>query len=208
MRARLNAGRIPGNLAAGAGALVSQSLGEIFAYRRLPEIELQVETALEQQPNDPDALALRGELRLHEGDDAAAVADLRKSLSIKPNAQASLVLAELLIAGLRTDLPSDRELITEIEGLIQDDHQRTEFLCLTAAAFEKRGELLPAFEQYLKLATPSDVKHPLTRVSRQLTARRDRLALSGLFRRSSLCGPGTPADVAAIPARLGTGATG
>lgn len=199
VRARLNQGRIPGNLAAGAGALVSQGLGEVLAFRRLPDIEHQVATTLEQRPEDPDALALRGELRLHQGDDAAAIADLRQSLSLKPNPQASLVLADLLIAALRKEFPTGREPIAEIEGLIQDDHQRTEFLCLTGAAYEKRGQLLAAFEQYLKLATPSAVKHPLTRVSSELTVRRDRMIRGHLW---GLHAAATAPEKAAINAEL------
>ncbi|MDX1966075.1 MAG: PQQ-binding-like beta-propeller repeat protein [Planctomycetaceae bacterium] len=199
VRARLNQGRIPGNLAAGSGALVSQGLGELLAFRRLPDIEVQVAQALEQQPDDPEALALRGELRLHRGDHAAAIADLRKSLSLKPNPQASLVLADLLIAALRTEFPLDRAPIAEIEGLIQDDHQRTEFLCLTGAAYEQRGELLGAFEQYLKLATPANLKHPLTRVSAELTVRRDRMIRGHLW---GLYSSASPAERAAIDREL------
>ena len=188
LRVGLPAGLSPGNLAAGYGALVSQGLTELTAFRPLPEIEVQIARDLQRDADDATALALRGELRLHRGDTAGAESDLNRSLALKPDPQASRVLADVLISRLSRELPQNRSEIDRLEKLIQDERQRAEFLCLTAAGFEKQGELLAAFQQYLKLADVASATHPLTRVSSDLTVRQDRIIrgrLWGLYQSAS-----------------------
>lgn len=180
-RSRLSGGRVPGNLAAGSGALVSQGAIDVLAYQPLPLLEQQIADRLQTNPEDAVALALRGELRLHEGQDAAAVADLRKALSLERNPQASLVLVDVLMSRLRQDFPRNRAEIAEIERLIEDEYQRTDFLTLTAVGFERQGDLLGAFEQYLKLSTASTERHPLSRTDSLLTIRRDRMIRGHLW---------------------------
>ncbi len=188
MRTRLQDGLIPGNLAGGRGTLVSQGLFEVIAFEAMPAIEQRVADTLSRNPRDAQALALRGELKLHQGEDAAAIADLRQAIALGQNPHASLILVDLFMSRLRRDFPQDRTQLDEMEQLIEDDHQRTEFLSLTARGFEQQGNPLAAFRQYLKLSSESLQRHPLVRVSNQLTVRRDRLIsghLQALFAEAS-----------------------
>lgn len=188
MRTRMSSGRIPGHLAASAGALISQNHQELVVYRPLPEIEEQIARTLQINPEEPAALALRGELRLQRQEDAEGMADLRKSLRLQPNAQASLVLVDLLMSRLRSQFPDNPDPIVEVEQLIQDPHQLEEFVELTAQGFEHQGKLLPAFQQYLKLTNQDLQTTGLLRLNEALNVRRDRMIrgrLLGLYARAT-----------------------
>jgi len=174
-KSRLGQGHRPGNLAAGSGALVSQNLTSLTAYRSLSEIQQQIATVLPQSPDDPEALALRGELALFAGDQAAALADLRTAIDLHPNPHAGSVYADLLIAGMQHDFPRYREEIERIDRLITDPEQRSEFITRVAAGFEQSGEHRKAFEQFLRLTLDTKPTFRLERQSDHLMVRRDRL---------------------------------
>lgn len=72
---------VPGNLLFAGGDLVSQNVVRLTVYPQLANKEREVAERLANQPLDPVGLAQRGELKLHRGDLAAGIEDLRTALA-------------------------------------------------------------------------------------------------------------------------------
>ncbi len=151
-RSRLSGQTLPGNLAAGEGRLVSLSAGSLAAFTPLAGLEQQIADGLERNPRDAAALARRGELRLHRGDEAGGVQDLRDSLAARPDQHVKSVLAGVMLEAVKGDFERNRGLAAEIETLIAPGPQRDQFLQLVAENLERRGEGLDALRAYLRLA--------------------------------------------------------
>ena len=75
---------VPGNLLFFEGNMLSQTATDLAAY---PQVEVQlaeISAALKKNPNDPEGLYKRGQLRLDKGDLRNAIEDLRKALKNNP----------------------------------------------------------------------------------------------------------------------------
>ena len=152
-RSSLPDGRVPGNLAVGAGALVSRGVHEIVGFRPLDEIEQQIGRQLMANPDDAEALALRGEVRLHRGQEDEAIDDLRRSLQRQPQPRVRRVLAETLLNHLRNDPRRLLESSAELETLTDaDPRQKIEFLRLYARSLNETGNSVGAIAQLFRLA--------------------------------------------------------
>ena len=173
-RSKLSEGRVPGNLIAGAGALVSQNAGELIGFARLGDIEAQIADELKADPQQPGALALRGELRLHRGEEADGLADLRESLRRRPDPRVKSVLAASLLAGLRGNAKLVHDRAAELETLTDDPQQRNEFLRLYARALEEAGDRRGAFAQLIRLAETSRFLSDLDAITSNHSVRTDR----------------------------------
>ncbi len=173
-RSKLSNGRVPGNLIAGAGALVSQSAGDLIGFARLGDIETQIADELKADPQQPVALALRGELRLHRGEEADGLADLRESLRRRPDPRVKSVLAASLLAGLRGNAKLVHDRAAELETLTDDPQQRNEFLRLYARALEEAGDKRGAFAQLIRLAETSRFLSDLDAINSNHSVRTDR----------------------------------
>ncbi|MFO0916734.1 MAG: PQQ-binding-like beta-propeller repeat protein [Planctomycetaceae bacterium] len=150
-RAKLPEGTIPGNLAAGTGALFSVSPRQVVSFRRLPEISEEIARRLETDPQDAVALALRGEWRLHHRDADQGITDLRQSVQRQPESHVKMTLATALLEGLRTDFERYRDGISELETLMDDPKQRQDALWLIARGLEGRGERSAALARLMSL---------------------------------------------------------
>jgi outer membrane protein assembly factor BamB len=151
-RSKLGGGLIPGNLAAGGGALVSLSAGDVVGFSRLELIEHKVAEDLKANPRNPRALALRGELRLHRGEQEPGLADLRESLKQKPDAHVKGVLAAALLAKLRSEPQRVRDYADELDAVTDDPQQKNEYLRLYSQTLEAAGDRRGAFVQMIRLA--------------------------------------------------------
>lgn len=173
-RSKSRDGAVPGNLIAVRGAIVSQTVDSVTALDGLENVEAQIAQALEQDANDAVAMALRGELRLHRGQEAEALADLRKSVEADPKSPARPILAAALLERFRHDFAGHRNLGPEIEKLIDDPQQRADYLRLTGAGLLRVGERKAAFAEYLKLAGNGQAANTLEKMSEELNVRTDR----------------------------------
>src|SRR5262249_33696879 len=149
-RARSLAGNVPGNLAAVHGTIVSQGGDFVEAYRQLDALEAEIAEALVQNPDDPQALALRGEIQLQRGKTADAYADLKRALELKSDDAAirSLLVGSLL-EGLRVDFAAYRRLDGEIESLATAPEERSAYLWLKAVGLNRAGETAAALDALL-----------------------------------------------------------
>lgn len=173
-RSKLSEGRVPGNLIAGGGAIVSQSATELTGFARLGDIERQIADELKADARQPLALALRGELKLHRGEEADGLADLRDSLSLRPDPRVKSVLAAALLAGLHGNAKLIHERAAELESLTDDPQQRNEFLRLYARALEEAGDRRGAFAQLIRLAGTARYLNALEARSTSHAVRTDR----------------------------------
>lgn len=173
-RSKTRDGAVPGNLIAVRGAIVSQTIDTVTALDGLESVETQITRALEQNGNDAAAMALRGELRLHRGQEAEALSDLRKSVEADPKSPARPILAAALLERFRHDFAEHRKLGPEIEKLLDDPQQRAEYLRLTGAGLLRVGERKAAFAEYLKLAGNGQAANTLEKMNDDLSVRSDR----------------------------------
>ncbi len=179
-RAKLSEGRVPGNLIAGAGAIVSQSAGDLIAFAPLRDIETQIAEQLKADSQQAAALALRGELRLHRGDEAAGLADLRESLRRQPDPRVKSILAATLLAGLRGNAALVHDRAAELETLTYDPQQRNEFLRIYAKRLEEAGDRRGAFTQWMRMAETARFLNDLDPITSSHAVRTDRVVRARL----------------------------
>jgi len=149
----LRSGKPGGNLVAAGGTIFSQTVHSISAFRSRDDIEQTIATELKSDKTVPEALSLRGELRLHDGDEQGALDDLRKSLSRQGNnPRAKNLLALALLDRLRLDFKTYRPLTDELDRLITDPAMRLRFLRLHATGLEEAGDRPGAMAAYLRIA--------------------------------------------------------
>jgi len=178
-RARSRSGTVPGNLICYRGNIVSQAADYVDAYFELGALKEQIAAALAKNPDDPRALAGLGEVKLDEKKLPEAVDLFRRSYRLKPDESTREQLIETLLQSLRSDFASHRENLEELESLVQEPKHRVEFLRLKAAGLQAAGEILPAFETYMKLVDVPGVT-ALEAIEERLSVRRDRWIRSQL----------------------------
>ena len=151
-RSRLPGNRIPGNLAVREGALVSCGVNDVVGFRPLNEIEQQVERQLAADPANAEALALRGEMRLHRGKEDDAIDDLRRSLQQQPQLRVKRILAETLLNRFRNDPRQLVKYSAELQSLSEDPRQQIESTRLLVSALNETGDRVGAVVQLFRLA--------------------------------------------------------
>ncbi len=151
-RSKLPGNRIPGNLAVGEGALVSCGINDVVGFRSLAEIDQQIERQLDVDPANAEALALRGELRLHRGNEGDAIDDLRRSLKQQPQLRVKRILVETLVDRFRNDPRQLLQSSAELQSLSEDPRQQIEVTQLLVSALNETGDRVGAVAQLFRLA--------------------------------------------------------
>jgi len=150
----------PGNLVFYDGAVLSQTSREVVAYAQLSAKMAEADAAVVKRPNDPEALADRGELRLADGQVQAAVDDLHAALGKEPDAPLALRIRNKLYEGL-TDLfqmDFDRasgKYLDEYRALCklpdsaqEQQTRQARFFRLLGEGREHQGNLVEAFQAF------------------------------------------------------------
>lgn len=150
-RSRLPDDQLPGNLAIGDGALVSCGIHKVTAFPSLHQIEQKIRESI-AGPDNADALALRGELRLHQGEESAAINDLRQSLTLRPDSRVKRILAGTLLNIVKKDPAQLLKLADEMLELTEEPRQKIEFLRLYAESLHVTGDPVGAVKQLFRLA--------------------------------------------------------
>ena len=172
-------GNIPGNLVASHGSLFSQDVERLVAYRPLAAVEQQIAQRLAQNPEAPQGLVDRGELRLQQGEEQAGLNDLRSawkqlqaayqaaeddeklSRAFQDSGQMQSLrrsrglLASAWMGGLRTDFGGYVKYSKELETLLDDPADTFQFHRVMAAGLHTSGQFGPAFQHYLVLVASS-----------------------------------------------------
>lgn len=164
----------PGNLVASDGRVACQTATGIRVFPALDELRQASEGSLVANPDDAAALALRGEVRLHLGDENAGLEDLRTALSLRDDPHARDVLVGALMEGLRTDFNAYRDQVDEIERYVSDPQQQRRFRRLYAQGLQDAGETVAAFREYLQFAAVIPEIPELERIAPDWSVREDR----------------------------------
>lgn len=154
--AKSREGNLPGNLVRHQGTILSQGLDGLKSYHELDSLRVRVDAILAKQPDDPVALAYRGEILIDEGKLAEAVATLRRSNGVKRGARTEWLLRETLLDGLEENFAEYRASSKEIESLCSDSAHLARYLRLMSQGLQNAGEWDAALDCYLRLAALSD----------------------------------------------------
>ncbi len=164
-----------GNLIAADGRLVSQSATHIAAFPGLRRQQQAIAATLLKDPDNARALEERGRTNLHLGLRARGLEDLRRVIAISPTSEAKQAVAGILLEEVRYGQATNLEAtIRELETLLDNPKQRLLFARLRAASFQRRGELLSAARELLKLADAWEPSSELEIDSGATVARQDR----------------------------------
>lgn len=146
-----------GNLATYQDDIISLNDESLAAYPRTDRLEAKIAAALARDPQDPWALARRGELLMHERRWTEALATLRQALAQpKPDPAAAGMLAETILTLLEEDYAKYMDLSAEAEKLIDDPQLSNRYLRVVAMGREKLGDRLGAFRAFSGI----DSHHP------------------------------------------------
>lgn len=173
-RSRSRGGTVPGNLICYHGAVISQGADHVESFYQLDELRQQVAKTLAEHPDDAQALARQGELLLDEGRFDDAVHALRRSFELADDPRTRELLVDAMLESLRLDFAAHRGLAPEIERLAEQPSQQATLLRLMALGLQKAGQLVPAFDAYLKMAELDAEPSGPERIDSGLSVRRDR----------------------------------
>jgi outer membrane protein assembly factor BamB/tetratricopeptide (TPR) repeat protein len=171
--AKSRKGDVPGNIICHRGKVISQALQSVDAYCQLDAVQAEAGRRLAANPNDAEALSMRGEVLLDEGKRAEAVASFRRAFELVADPRTRVLLRDTLLDGLRSDFAAYRPQSDEAERLADAPPQRAAFLRLMADGLRQAGEWAPAWESYQKLVDLEPDALPLDPVDSALSVRRD-----------------------------------
>jgi outer membrane protein assembly factor BamB/tetratricopeptide (TPR) repeat protein len=169
---RTGAVDVPGNLTFCDAKVVAQSAAELVTYPQLKAKLDQMNELLAKNPNDPNGLFERGELRLEQGNTQGAVEDFRAALANQPNddlrKKLRTRLYDALTDLLRRDFKAGEKYLKEYEDLINDPvelkdesagrvQRRAGLLMLRGPGYESQGKAVDALNDYVELAALGDV---------------------------------------------------
>lgn len=188
------AGRAPteielGNLVCYQNELISLSPQAVASFVLLSDqLKRELQTRLAANPQDLDALALKAQILLQEGQPDEALTLLRQAQKLAPQ-QAKLrhLLVKVLLALVRQDHQTHLALTEELEQLVTDPLQRREVLRWRAEGLMQAGRIAEAMtallelaDQELAAAAAGSLEQELQSVERHRLARPDRW-LAGQF---------------------------
>ncbi len=185
---KLRDGRVPGNLVAAGGTIISQTIDSVVAFKPLESVNKGINNALEKNPDDSEALALRGSVRLHQGNLDRGLVDLYRSIKLNSGKRARRQLVTTLLEGLRLDFSNYRQLAPDIENLLEDPQQRSTYLRVFADGLQKIGKSRAALSEYLKLADLNTGKPTLEKINAAHLVHSDRWVrgrITHLYRESN-----------------------
>lgn len=168
-RQKSRRGTIPGNLVCYHGEVISQGVDYLETFFQIEPLQKRIAEALAKNPEDPWALAHRGEIALEQGHLVEAIDDVRRSYHAEPAPFTRDLLVEVLLAGLAEDFAAHRDALPELEQLATLHSQRSEYLRVVALGLQKEGNRLGALEAYLKLASLQPTSDDLEQIDGSLS---------------------------------------
>jgi outer membrane protein assembly factor BamB len=167
-RSRFPSNLKPGNLVAANGTVVMQSPSALMGFRPTADFEQALVATLAQKPDEPGALAARGELRLDRGQTTAGLDDLFHSLRERPERHAEDLAVATVLESLRYDFANSRAVAARIEPLIVEPSQRFEFHRLMARGLEQSGDFAGALDHDLRLVNDDVLAKTLVSVGESI----------------------------------------
>ncbi len=173
-----------GNLVCYKDQLISQSPQTVASFVLHSEsLQKQLDARLAANPRDIEALLLRAQILLQEGQADQSLSLLRQAHAIAPEkATVRNLLAKVMLVMLRQDFASHLELTEELEQLVTDPAQRREALRFRVQGLARTNRTWEAIEALLELADqelagtaiPALPGNELQSIDRELAVRPDR----------------------------------
>lgn len=192
---RSRRGAVPGNLVACRGRILSQKPDGLEAFYQLDALRASVAQRLKSQPEDPEVLALRGEILWDEGKLDEALEALRKAYRGDPRPNYRDLLREAWFDALKTRFTTYRAHAAEVEALLdKPGHQKT-YWRLVVSGLMTVGEHRAALEQLRKLIQEDSKGRQMERVGAGHQVRSDRWIQVELGRLYQVAGPEVRAEI-------------
>ena len=137
--------RVPGNLVAADGVIISQTNNRIFRYFTQTEIDEQLNS------NDREAEILRGELALLDGDAATAIEKFLPAYDKQPDSRLHEILVTSLLDGLRHNFQEYQQHTELLKKLTQGTQQASVLEEILAEGLAQSGRSLEAFVHFMRL---------------------------------------------------------
>jgi len=170
-----------GNLICYRGSVISQSPLLLDKFEQLDALQKRTESALAQNPRDPNAIRALAEIKCAAGDNSEAVKLLKDALQLAPeDAVTQEMLVELLLAQLAKDFAANREEVDLVSRLIRSRDQQIELLRIIAAGIDSTSDKLAAWDAYLGLADYTAEAPTFLRIGDRYMVRSDRWISSRL----------------------------
>jgi len=167
-------GEVPGNLVYHDGSVLAQSADRLDCYYQLAALREEVDRRLADDPTDARALAMRAEIRLHEGQLSAALEDLRQAYAAQPDPRTRQLLVESLIEAVQSDFARYAEAADELASLVERPEEQAAYLRIVAEGLASAGRPMQAFDRYMRLAAFDGSAASLESIDASLSVRRDR----------------------------------
>ena len=137
---------LPGNLISYRGEVISQGLDSLDVYHQTADLERSIETALQENSNNPWAVNWRGELRLDEGNTTEGLEDIRRihgSEGPRPSASA---LSQAIQFALKNDFSAAADFWPEGVKIAPSQQTVQTIRQLAAEGFLQAHEPMKAWE--------------------------------------------------------------
>jgi outer membrane protein assembly factor BamB/tetratricopeptide (TPR) repeat protein len=171
---RSRRGAVPGNLVCCRGRIVSQGAGAVELFYQLETLRKAVEERLADHPNDPEALAQRGEILWDEGKLDEALAALRRAYELGSGPHHRALLRDAYLDGLRTRFATYRARLSEIETLLDEPQQQKAYLRVLAQGLVAAGEYRSALDSFVRLMALDRRQRAMERLDKVHQVRGDR----------------------------------
>ncbi len=174
-RVKSRKGYVPGNLVSYEGHVLSLTEDSLDCFFQLDERGQWATETLSVRPDDPEALALLGEILIDQGKFAEGLVQLERAFSLAPSDRLRQLILEAHLELLRQDFAGHRDRAGEIEQLLNEPEQKAQLAREMALGLHKLGENMAAFQQYVKMCQPGEDSQKLETVTpNQHSVRRDR----------------------------------
>src|SRR5690606_4246096 len=101
-------------------------------------------------PDDADALRMLGKLQKHDGDLAGALASLQRSMELKATEETRNQLVSTGLAALGQDFSKFREVVDQLQKLVETTEERLALARLTARGLQAAGQRQEALARYFE----------------------------------------------------------
>ncbi len=143
-----------GNLVAVGGEIISQAATRLSVAYGEASLEPWVNSILDKNPQDYDALVRKAELMIQRDKRREALELLERAAKIDPDSDEVHMLAVSAMLGVLRDDPSgEPELVQQLDAMIDQPNQRAEFLALLIRGAIENKQTLDAVDSLIKLST-------------------------------------------------------
>ena len=171
---RMSTGSILGNLICFDDCVISQNVDYLTSFYQVDPLRRDVMNRLSTKSDDAMALAHHAQLLLKENKRQEALMALRRSYRLQENDATRALLVDTLLRSLQEDFAANELLASEVEQLIDQPVQLTEYLRLMTLGLRQVGKLPEAFAVCMKLIDAGRDRSASETVGAHLLLRRDR----------------------------------